>query len=75
MQIPQIALLIIALISSIFSIATSSIGIQSMNQTDNKNYLNSHPVNHNFLIFNLVISIIVVLIAGAGIAFNVKSRL
>jgi hypothetical protein len=75
MQIPQITLLIIALISSIFSIATSAIGIQSMNQEANKTYLNKHKVNHNFLIFNLVIAIIVVFISGAGIAYKVKSRI
>ncbi len=75
MQIPQMSLLIIALISSIFSIATSAIGIDSMNQKENVTYLNKHKINHNFLIFNLIIAIIVVFISGAGIAYKIKSRL
>jgi hypothetical protein len=66
MMITALALLI----GGIFSIATSSIGIQCYNSdqkgTDQKG---SSPNNFNFLVFNLVSAILMTLIAMASMYF------
>ena len=61
MEIPEIYILIVSVIASIFSIASTAIGIQSFDQ--NIAWKNSHKTNYSFLVINLVVSIIVLLLA------------
>jgi hypothetical protein len=61
MEIPEIYILIVTVIACIFSIASTAIGIQSFDQ--NIQFKNSHKSNFNFLVINLVVSIIVLLFA------------
>ena len=67
MDIPEIYILIISTIASIFSIASTAIGIQAFN--NNKVWKDSHKTNFNFLVINLVVSIIVLLLAFVAIFF------
>lgn len=62
---------IILLLAGIFSIATSSIGIECGNSNDSK-YKNDKPNNQTFLIVNLVSAILVTIIALFGIYFSFK---
>lgn len=65
MQIELLVYAIILLLAAIFSIATSSIGIQCGNE--NTGYKEAHPSNAGFLISNLVSAILVAIIAMIGI--------
>ena len=60
MEIPEIYILIVSVIASIFSIASTAIGIQAFN--NNTPWKNSHLTNFNFLVVNLVVSIVVLLL-------------
>lgn len=72
MNLQLLTFAFILLLAGIFSIATSSIGIQcyteSMDKTITKDdaYKTSHQTNNNFLIVNLVSAILVTLIALYG---------
>ncbi len=61
MEIPELYILLVSLIASIFSIASTSIGIQAFNNNDP--WKRSHMTNYNFLIINLVVSIIVLVLS------------
>ena len=61
MQIPEIYILFISVIACIFSIASTAIGIEAFNS--NITWKNNHKGNFNFLVINLVVSIIVLLLA------------
>ncbi len=61
MEIPEIYILLVSVIASIFSIASTTIGIQSFDQ--NIAWKNSHKSNFNFLVVNLVVSILVLLLS------------
>ena len=56
---------IVLLLDGIFSIATTSIGIQCSN--DNPKYKEEHQSNQTFLIVNLVSAILVTIIAIVGV--------
>lgn len=57
------ALALILLIIAITSIATSSIGIQCYNKCDSPNMNKEMPKNKNYLVINLVLSILLLLIS------------
>ena len=61
MEIPEIYILLVSVIASIFSIASTSIGIQSFNS--DPIFKEKYHNNFIFLIINLVVSIIVLLLA------------
>jgi hypothetical protein len=71
MEIPEIYILIVSLIASIFSIASTSIGIQAFNE--NLPWKNSHKGNFNFLVINLVVSIMVLLLALVALFLKYKN--
>lgn len=62
---------LLLLIAGIFSIATSSIGIQCDNECTT--YKDAHNSNHTFLIVNLVSAILVTLIAIVGVYFAIMA--
>jgi hypothetical protein len=61
-------LFIIAIIACIFSIATSAIGIKTMN--DNDNYKKENGASFGFLVFNLVIAVLAMLAAVGGLLYK-----
>ena len=61
MEISEIYVLIVSVIASIFSIASTAIGIQAFNS--NPGWKADHMPNFNFLVINLVVSIVVLLLA------------
>lgn len=65
MNIELLGYAIVLLLAGIFSIATTSIGIQCANA--NSAYKEEHSSNQTFLIVNLVSAILVVIIALVGI--------
>jgi len=68
MEIPEIYILIVAIIACIFSIASTAIGIQAINE--NSTWKDKHINNFNFLIINLVVAIIVFLLSCVGLYFH-----
>lgn len=71
MEIPEIYILIVAIIACIFSIASTAIGIQSFNE--NESWKNEHKPNFNFLIINLVVAIVVLLLSSVGLVLHLKN--
>jgi hypothetical protein len=71
MEIPEIYILIVSVIAGIFSIASTSIGIQAFNE--NLPWKNSHKGNFNFLVINLVVSIMVLLLALVALFLKYKN--
>jgi hypothetical protein len=67
MEIPELYLIIVSIISCIFSIASTAIGIQAFNNNDP--WKNSHKGNFNFLVVNLVVSILVLILAFVALFF------
>ena len=61
MDIPEIYILIVSVIASIFSIASTAIGIQAYNA--NLTWKTTHATNFSFLVINLVVSILVLLLS------------
>jgi hypothetical protein len=70
MEIPEIYILIVSVIASIFSVASTAIGIQAFNE--NLPWKNSHKTNFNFLVVNLVVSIIVLVFALIALFLKFK---
>jgi uncharacterized BrkB/YihY/UPF0761 family membrane protein len=71
MEIPEIYILLVSVIASIFSIASTAIGIQAFN--NNLPWKNSHKNNFNFLVINLVVSIIVLILAFVALFLKFRS--
>lgn len=65
-------LAIIMLIAGIASIATSSIAIQAYNSCNNPDLKAAHPNNYNYLVFNLVAAIALVLGSGGAFYYSMK---
>jgi hypothetical protein len=70
MEVPITVILIVSILACIFSIASTSIGIQAFNKNDN--YKKNHPHNFNFLVFNLIVSIITLLLSIAGMVIHFR---
>ena len=70
-SIPEIYIIIIAAIACIFSIASTSMGIQAFNE--NKTWKEKHQNNFTFLIINLVVSIIVLILALVALGIHIKN--
>ena len=70
-MIEIIIICVLVCITCIFSIATSSIGIQAYN--DNPSYKDSKPTNFKFLVGNLIASIVIFLICVVIIVIVVKT--
>jgi uncharacterized BrkB/YihY/UPF0761 family membrane protein len=70
MEIPEIYILIISVIASIFSIASTTIGIQIFN--DDSQFKKTHLSSFNFLVINLVVSILVLLFSFVAIYLNIR---
>lgn len=66
-----LAYTVILLLAGIFSIATTSIGVQCSNSCET--YKTEHPSNQTFLIVNLVSAILVTLIAFFGVYVSITS--
>ena len=64
----HMTLFIVAMIACIFSIATSSIGIKTMN--DNDTYKKTEGGSFGFLIFNLVIAVLAMLALIGGLIYK-----
>jgi hypothetical protein len=71
MEIPEIYILIVSVIASIFSIASTAIGIQAFN--NNLPWKNSHMTNFNFLVINLVVSIVVLLLSFVALFLKYRN--
>jgi len=71
MEIPEIYILIVSVIAGIFSIASTSIGIQAFNE--NLPWKKSHMTNFNFLVINLVVSIVVLLLSFVALFLKFRS--
>ncbi len=71
MEIPEIYILIVSIIASICSIASTAIGIQAFNK--NNTWKTSHMTNFNFLVINLVVSIVVLLLAFVALFLKFKN--
>jgi hypothetical protein len=73
MEISQIVIIIVSLIISIFSITSTSIGIQVFNDNESTKGLNyvswkeSHMAKFNFLVISLVVSIIFLILSFVGL--------
>ena len=70
MEIPEIYILIVSVIASIFSIASTSIGIQAFN--DDKAFKIKNKSSFTYLIINLVVSILVLLFSFVAIYLNIR---
>jgi hypothetical protein len=70
MEIPEIVILIVAIVACIFSIASTAIGIQAFNE--NLSWKDEHKSNFTFLIINLVVSILVLLLSFVGLFLHFK---
>ncbi len=71
-SIPEIYIMIVAAIACIFSIASTSIGIQAFNK--NKSWKEAHSTNFTFLIINLVVSILVLILSLVALGLHIKSK-
>lgn len=67
-----LALSFVLLITGVFSTATSSAGIQAYDQVQLKDFKEKNINTFNFLIFNVVSGIVVILIASVGLYFGTK---
>ena len=65
MEIPEIYILIVSAIASIFSIASTSIGIEAFNK--NEDWKKSHMGHFNFIVINLVVSILLLILSFVGL--------
>jgi hypothetical protein len=70
MEIPITVILIVSILACIFSIASTSIGVQAFNK--NADYKKKNPHNFNFLVFNLVVSIIALLLSITGMVLHFR---
>ncbi len=70
MEIPEIYILLVSVIASIFSIASTAIGIQVFDNC--LEFRTTHKNNYNFLIINLVVSIVVLLLAFVALFFHFR---
>ena len=70
MEIPPLYVILIVIVACIFSIASTSIGVQSFN--DNPAYKESKKSNFGFLIVNLIVSIVVILLAFAALFLKLR---
>jgi hypothetical protein len=68
--IPEIYIIIVAAIACIFSIASTSIGIQAFNE--NTEWRKAHSGNFTFLIINLVVSILVLILSLVALGLHIK---
>jgi hypothetical protein len=83
MEIPENLILVVAMILSIVSFSSTIIGLQFFNQndTDLKNspitnlqsWKETHPTSFNFLIINMVVSIVVLLLSFVVLFFKFRS--
>ncbi len=71
MEIPEIYILIVSVIACLFSIASTAIGIEAFNK--NSDWKKSHMTNFNFLVVNLVVSIIVLLFAFVALFLHFRN--
>lgn len=71
MEIPEIYILIVSVIACVFSIASTTIGIQSYN--NNPAWKTTHSSNFGFLIVNLVVAIVVLLLAFTALFFHFRN--
>lgn len=71
MNLTILGIAIVLLLTGVFSIATTSIGIQCSNECES--YKKTHESNQTFLIVNLVSAILVTLISCYGIYMGVMS--
>jgi hypothetical protein len=71
MEIPEIYIIIVSIISGIFSIASTTIGIEAYNR--NSAWKNSHMGHFNFLVINLVVSIVVLLLAFVALFLHFRN--
>ncbi len=69
-SIPESVIIIIAAIASILSIASTSIGIQSYNKNDA--WKKEHLTNFNFLVINLVVSILILILSIVALGLHIK---
>lgn len=72
MDITLLGYAIVLLLAGIFSIATSSIGIECSNECDK--YKDEKKSNFNFLIVNLVSAILVTISACLGIYLAITQK-
>ena len=70
MDIPEIYIIIVSIISSILAIASTTIGIQGFN--DNSDWKKSHMSNFNFLAVNLTVSILILILSIAALVLHLK---
>lgn len=70
-DIPEIAIIVIAIVACLFSTATSAIVIKTFN--DNNDYKQNNIKNFRFVLVNLVISIICLLAAFIGLGFYINN--
>jgi hypothetical protein len=66
--IPDMMVLFIMAVLSILSIASNSIGIEAFNK--NETWKTEKPTNFSFLIFNLIISIGLLILSGGALIYN-----
>ncbi len=69
-SISEINIIIIAACASILSIASTSIGIQAYNK--NETFRKEHLSNFNFLIVNLVVSILIFILSLVALGLHIK---
>ncbi len=70
-DIPELAILIIAIIACLFSTATSAIVIKTFN--DNNDYKKNNIKEFRFIIFNIAISLVCLVVALIGLGFHIHS--
>ena len=68
-DIPDLVIIMIAIVACLFSIATSSITIKTFN--DNNEYKQKNIHDFRYMIFNIVISIIFLIIAFVALGLKI----
>lgn len=71
MEIPEIYILIVSIIFSIFSIASNAIGIESFN--NNSDWKTNHMSHFAFLIINLIVSILILILSITGLVLRLNN--
>lgn len=69
----EIILAALCLILGIFATASTSIGIKAFNE--NSNYKEKNKKTFNFLIFCLVASLIILILAGGDLGLIIKNKI
>ncbi len=68
----EIILATLCLLLGVFATASTSIGIKAYNE--NKDYKNRNQKTYNFLVFCLIASLIVLILAGTDLGLIIKNK-